>query len=901
MKVNRFQWWRIVLGACALAIAATCQKMPSKPVKPAPPTVQTVTADAVAARSATLNGRVNPNGALTFWFFVYSEGTQTPETTSVAQAGAGKSEVPVSRDLTGLKPGTRYRYRLIATNGVTTVVSDEDSLRTRQIAHIVLDSATISFSVVRGSSLPPPKSFTVVNTGGDTLSWSASSNAAWLSVLPPAGRSNRATLNVKVLNNGLLPGNNSATITVSGTDADNSPQTVQVSCAVVDQPAHIGLDSMMMAFEAIQNGPLPTAKSFVLRNTGGGTLNWSAATTAAWLSVDPASGSSNIDTVTARIISTAVTPGIHSAVIIVSAAGADNSPESLLVSYTVTAPPHIVVDSATMSFASSQYGPLPPSKTFRISNAGDGTLKWSISHSATWLDVVPDSGSGNPSVVTVSVNATNMAPGSYQDNLQITATGADNSPQIVGVTYVVGPQLPHIALDSARLTFVAYRRGARPAPKAFTITNTGKGTLQYTLSGDRDWFLMTDSINPTNDTTIITVEILNTDLPVGVYSGTVTVQSQNADNSPQDVSIAYEVRNPWELIASSLTGPGPRYNHAMVYDSASGSLIVIGGYRDIYHADVWQLDLNQLVWTQLAADGDGPTGRIKHSAVYDQLTGSVILFGGLDGAYRNDVWRFSLSGRTWTKLAESSTGPTGRVDHSAIYDAATNSMVICGGYDGSYRGDVWRFSLTDNTWAKLAGDRAGPEPRQDHSAVCDPGTHSMILFGGSSGSTRWGDVWRFDLQGLTWSPITTVVAGPTGRKAHSAIWDPILGAMWVFGGYDGSYRGDLWLFLEADSRWVQMADDNQGPPGLSDHTAIYDSRNQDMIVFGGGDAIFYYGGVWRFDFCLECPSGASQHSTSNWTGDDDRPRAREWFLHPLEARQLNPTTPPIREVLPRRR
>ena len=81
------------------------------------PTVETQPPSSIVQTTATLNGKVNPGGEPTECEFEY--GAVLPSGTKVscsAAPGSGRSAVAVSAPLTGLTPGTTYRYRLIAKN-----------------------------------------------------------------------------------------------------------------------------------------------------------------------------------------------------------------------------------------------------------------------------------------------------------------------------------------------------------------------------------------------------------------------------------------------------------------------------------------------------------------------------------------------------------------------------------------------------------------------------------------------------------------------------------------------------------------------------------------------------------------------------------------------------------------
>ena len=45
----------------------------------------------------------------------------------------------------------------------------------------------------------------------------------------------------------------------------------------------------------------------------------------------------------------------------------------------------------------------------------------------------------------------------------------------------------------------------------------------------------------------------------------------------------------------------------------------------------------------------------------------------------------------------------------------------------------------------------------------------MIVYGGKSGSTRYGDLWKLDLINSQWESITPTNAAPTARSSASAV------------------------------------------------------------------------------------------------------------------------------------
>lgn len=101
---------------------------------------------------------------------------------------------------------------------------------------IALSPSSFTFSAVQGGPNPPTQSLTVNNSGAGTLSWSATDDAAWLSLSPTSGTNGGAVV-LSVDISALAPGSYSAVVTVTASGASNSPQTAAVSLTVSPSPA----------------------------------------------------------------------------------------------------------------------------------------------------------------------------------------------------------------------------------------------------------------------------------------------------------------------------------------------------------------------------------------------------------------------------------------------------------------------------------------------------------------------------------------------------------------------------------------------------------------------------------------------------------------------------------------
>lgn len=87
------------------------------------PRAVTLAATGVSKTSATLNGEVTPNQAVTQYWFEYGKTTNLGMTTALKSVGDGIGNVSASITLNNLDPATTYYFRLDAQNKFGTVIS----------------------------------------------------------------------------------------------------------------------------------------------------------------------------------------------------------------------------------------------------------------------------------------------------------------------------------------------------------------------------------------------------------------------------------------------------------------------------------------------------------------------------------------------------------------------------------------------------------------------------------------------------------------------------------------------------------------------------------------------------------------------------------------------------------
>jgi subtilisin family serine protease/sugar lactone lactonase YvrE len=90
-----------------------------------PPKATTEAATEVTETSATLNGKVNPEGSATNYWFEYGKGVGLVPADVAKSAGSGSADVAVSQKVVAFKAGTTYNFRVVAENGAGTKVYGE--------------------------------------------------------------------------------------------------------------------------------------------------------------------------------------------------------------------------------------------------------------------------------------------------------------------------------------------------------------------------------------------------------------------------------------------------------------------------------------------------------------------------------------------------------------------------------------------------------------------------------------------------------------------------------------------------------------------------------------------------------------------------------------------------------
>jgi len=249
----------------------------------------------------------------------------------------------------------------------------------------------------------------------------------------------------------------------------------------------------------------------------------------------------------------------------------------------------------------------------------------------------------------------------------------------------------------------------------------------------------------------------------------------------------------WEL-RSAAGALGARTYPMMTFDSARGRTVLFGGANAAGNQsnETWIWDGN--TWSR-ANTARRPAPRMRAGFAYLPRIGAAVLFGGGNGsATFQDTWLFD--GQDWSQVSTTTTPPA-RWDTRAVYDSVRQTVLLHGGADVAYTqnlDDLWQFDGAD--WSLLTpsqqpGGEVGPGPREDFGIAFDGSSGRTIVFQGSDGQSCLNDAWAWS--GLGWTELVASANPPAGRSFARIAYDARNEQAVSFGGEcSGTLMQDTW-------------------------------------------------------------------------------------------------------------
>ncbi len=255
------------------------------------------------------------------------------------------------------------------------------------------------------------KTFGIANAGGGTLEWNVAESVPWL-IASPASGTQAGTVTVSVDRVGLDPGPYTGAIDVTSNGGD----------VTVDVIMEVSTPILAVSPESLVIPSTSSSSSLSISNIGGGTIEWSISADQPWLLPSPAAGTGD-QAVSVTVDRTGLGDGTYHGNLFVSSNGGNTT---VPVEMTVITGPILYVNPNYLVFLSTM------TKSFGISNAGIGTLSWSLSTDRPWIEILsPMSGSGN-ATIQVRVDQGNVpCCGQQIGHISIASNGGDATIEVL--------------------------------------------------------------------------------------------------------------------------------------------------------------------------------------------------------------------------------------------------------------------------------------------------------------------------------------------------------------------------------------------------------------------------------------------------------------------------------------
>lgn len=389
----------------------------------------------------------------------------------------------------------------------------------------------------------------------------------------------------------------------------------------------------------------------------------------------------------------------------------------------------------------------------------------------------------------------------------------------------------------------------------------------------------------------------------GLFAACAEPAPEEQASAPAAVQPAALPSGPLRTLAGSAEGPtflyerrgemiDPRLGTVPVLDPVRHRVLLQGGWSSATVRND-TIEWDGLGWQRRVSSGQ-PGARFGSATVYDTRFGRTLAVGGfsttspsLDLA-SNAVWEWN--GADWAELTTEAPPPP-RGGAMMAQNPITKEIWLFGGSlraEGALVTTDELFRFDGIRWTKIekVAGQPWPAPRSSPAFAWDPGTSSMMLFGGfgifnadESGAPSIGeprlDTWTWN--GTTWtehvtarSPVGEVFHLPSGAPVplsgrQALLLDPKSNSLVLV--HESLGGVELWRYDAATPTWIPLSTTVRGGTGPNYRllsNAFIDPVSGDVVVTGGiGSKIPY--GFTRIDAALAL--AADEDVTAYFAGE----------------------------------
>jgi uncharacterized protein (TIGR03437 family) len=306
----------------------------------------------------------------------------------------------------------------------------------------------------------------------------------------------------------------------------------------------------------------------------------------------------------------------------------------------LTATPTLSAAPTALSFLATSGGLTADPQAINVTSSLPGLEVTAISDSP-WL-IVPSAIAHAPGNISISVDPTNLAPGTYQGNVSLLSPGLTSVLNTVHVTFLVNSAVdPQLTTDVSELTF-SLTSGGAPQSQSLKVLNTGSGQVDFLVqitgpgSAGLTASLLQGSTQPNSPATIV-IAADPSKLPVGTTSASLLVLGTNfqfvtipititVSPSPQKMALS---QNGFTFVAVAGGGVTPPQSFEVLATGTGGfswtaqATTVSGGYWLSVSPDSGSSSSTSFGTVTVSANPAGLAPGVYYGLVVVSSTGTV--------------------------------------------------------------------------------------------------------------------------------------------------------------------------------------------------------------------------------------------------------------------------------------
>jgi uncharacterized protein (TIGR03437 family) len=420
-----------------------------------------------------------------------------------AQLQSGATETPasilVSATTAGMTNGL-YSGNILVTSSASSTLTIPVVVVVTGVSNptgLTPSPTALTFSAALGAGSPASQSVAIsATTAGTSFTAAASGTTStginWLSINPSGSLTTNQTIVASVSIAGLSAGTYAGNIvlTSNGTTLNVPVNLVISSGGTTPTGGNVGVSASTMNFSAVSGAASPATQSLTVSSAAGSAsvpFTVAAASTGNWLSVTPASGTTQAN-LSVAVNQANLTAGNYTGTITITPTG--GSAVTVTVFLTVVTEPTFSVNSTLLTFAyqAGSGNTVSPGQFTVIASGGTAAFTVSTSSNGNWLSVTPTSGStATSTTLSVQVTPGSLAASSTPYAGTITITGANGTVGTATVNVALNVTNP-LPIVSAVLNAASFGGGPIAPGEIVSIFGTQIGpttpaTLTLTSAG----------------------------------------------------------------------------------------------------------------------------------------------------------------------------------------------------------------------------------------------------------------------------------------------------------------------------------------------------------------------------------------------------------------------------------